>query len=185
MLNNKSSIIFFLYAFNYCNGFGQIQWTSENSLKWNNFKGTVLKNDTEFKAFAFSSVECEYGNHDTCIYYTVRSIFDENKSWYTDTSAELLQHEKGHFNISEIYARRIRKFLQENLQKDHYESEIRSGIDSLQGLNTKYQALYDIHTNHGKDMNAQKLWQLTIEKQLKQLDNYEICEYDNCKDSTQ
>lgn len=183
MCIKKVPIVIFFSFFNSIDSYSQIQWDSSLSITWSNFKGKPLNRMSEFKATTLSFVESEYGSHDTCFFYNVRTLFDEIKSWYVDTTNELLEHERGHFNISEIYARKIRKFLKINLRKGVPDDEIRKGIDELLKLKVKYQDLYDKETNYSQNLFKQKCWELKIAKQLKELDDYHICEYNNCSNS--
>lgn len=180
MSSKKVTIIIFFVFFNSINSYSQIQWNSIESINWSNFKGRPLNCISEFKANTFSSVECEYGSYDTCFFYNVRSLFDEIKSWHVDTTSELLEHERGHFNISEIHARMIRKFLRTNLRKGISDDKIRRGIDAIQKQKARYQNLYDIETNYSQNLLKQKWWQLKIKKQLKDLEDYQMCEYNSC-----
>ena len=166
--------------FNSTNSYSQIQWDSTASINWDNFKGSPIERKLEFKAGTTSYLECEYGSHDTCLFYNVRTFFDEVKSWHIDTTNELLEHEGGHFNISEIYARKIRQFLRINLRKEISDEKIRSGINALEEQKERYQELYDRETNYSINFVTQKCWQLKIHKQLEELQEYRMTEYTNC-----
>ena len=176
---NKSKFVVILFIFISFNSFGQIQWDSCSEINWGNFKGPPPEK-TEFKATTTTFFKCEYGSNDTCFFYTVKNLFDELKSWHKDSSKYLLNHERGHFDISEIYARKIRKFLKINLRKEISDINIRKGIGALEKQEVAYQKLYDAETNYSIDSEKQIQWLSTIQNQLKQLDDYKQSEYSNC-----
>lgn len=158
----------------------QTHWNLSSPLTWNNFKGSPPTGNFNFRANTFSEVNCQYGRSDTCIFYVIETRFIEDKSWYIDSSKELLEHEKGHFNISEIYARKIRKYLFSILRKSVSDEEIEKEIDKLQQLKIRYQTLYDTETNFSRNLNQQKRWALKISVQLKQLDKFKSSTFYSC-----
>jgi predicted secreted Zn-dependent protease len=52
----------------------------------------------------------------------VKNYFDKDQSWMMVKNAYVLQHEQIHFNISELYARKIRKSADSLSQKKRYQS---------------------------------------------------------------
>jgi hypothetical protein len=165
-----------------CNlkSFGQLKWDSSSSIKWNNFKG-IPNSNFKYEANTYSIINCEYAGSGNCFFYKVEALFLEEKSWcYIDTTNNLLKHEQGHFDISEIYARMIRRYLEMNLKKGVANSTIQKGIDSLQRLKNQCQDLYDRETNHSQDISEQIKWQIKIKDLLRSLNYYSITSYNNC-----
>ena len=101
--------------------------------------------------------------------------FSSKESWVcSDQKTEdILKHEQGHFDLTEIYARMFRKqvmaatFTFKNL-KDKY-NKIHTEI--ISGWN-KEQNLYDKETDHGIDSTKQHQWLKDIAKRLDELKAY-------------
>lgn len=161
---------------------GQIIWDSHKRIDWCNFKGSPPNASSDFKANTFSSVECEFGNSDTCFYYYVKACFYEEKSWKIDTTACLLEHERGHFDISELYARKIRKFLSLNLGKEISEVEIIAGVELIQDEKNRYQDLYDKETMYSQNSVKQREWLRNIQQKLEELKTYRNPKFNNCSE---
>lgn len=180
-LNNPKWIVILLLLIRF-NSFSQMDWNSELKINWSNFKGNAPKT-SEFKANTATYFVCEYGSNDTCFFYNVKNLFDKFKSWHKDSTNDLLEHERGHFDISEIYARKIRKFLKTNLLLATPDNSIRQGIEALEKQKNIYQKLYDKETNFSLNYEKQLEWQNKIKRQLKELDNYNESEYNHCPES--
>ena len=105
----------------------------------------------------------------------VQSYFEKNSSWIRTTAnqAYTLKHEQGHFDIAEIFARKIRKKLQaKKLSKTKGEAQIKKIWSKLYSEYFAMQKKYDKATSHSiKEKNQQK-WILKIAKELKELEAY-------------
>ena len=86
----------------------------------------------------------------------VFASFDKQKSWTKSDAIELLAHEQLHFDIVEVYVRKIRKFAQEAFDRNQRSQQyITKQITKLQSEYKKTQTKYDSETKHGivKDRN--------------------------------
>jgi membrane-bound lytic murein transglycosylase B len=104
-----------------------ILWRNNNSLQINDFK--ALQKDTvkTGKKFlgAISSISIEVittQKIDTLSKMVVKNYFHRDQSWMMVKNAYVLQHEQIHFNISELYARKIRKSADSLSQKKRNQS---------------------------------------------------------------
>jgi hypothetical protein len=111
------------------------------------------------------------------VVFEVPAIMDPDRSWIRpdlEGSEDVLAHEKIHFCISELYARKLRKKLREGGQYS------RSNYDCLTKImyrNTKVewrssQRRYDEETRHGADPEMQKKWEAAILEELEGLKEY-------------
>jgi len=113
----------------------------------------------------------------------VQAIFLKEFSWVTASgrlSRDLLAHEQGHFDLVEVYARRMTVDLQvldvtvENEDRLQAETEAFNGLDgAAQGLINQWseqaiaeQERYERETNHGTVRSAQTRWQAQIRNLL-------------------
>lgn len=149
-----------------------ISWNEFYRLQWHDFQGVPDENSrgdagtaVQIKAKPFL-VKKE-------IRYEVVALFNRNKSWARDRSPSLLAHEQLHFNIAELYARKIRKKVNELNER---------GVSDLSTYNTAIQKLllesnrtdeqYDLETLHGALSKKQTAWVKKVNEDLSNLQRY-------------
>ncbi len=153
-----------------------ISWSENRKLKWGDFKG--IKDSINFAengaATSYSiSLLPRNIKVDECEKINAIALFFKETSWTISESLGLLKHEQTHFDIAEIYVRKIRKCFSE--MKEDEESDIYSYIEIAKDLGsqcTVYQQLYDSETAHGTIGLKQLEWEKKTAKELKALDAY-------------
>jgi hypothetical protein len=150
-----------------------IYWSASYKLKWNDFQGIP---DTPSKYGAISNCGIKYklsANEDS-FKATVFCYFIKSKSWSIFKNSDtLLMHEQGHFDISELFARKLRKAFAE--YKFNY-TTVKIDIDQLFKLNNqervKMDSLYDKETNLSRNGKQQLLWNQKIKAELGKVEKY-------------
>jgi hypothetical protein len=150
-----------------------IYWQPTYKLKWEDFQGIP---DSSSKDGAISRPAIKYhlsANEDS---FNVKVIcfFIRSKSWSKFKESDtLLMHEQGHFDIAELFSRKLRKAFAEykfNAQT------VGKDIDKLFILNkqerTAMDALYDKETNHSQNKQQQILWNKKIKTELNSLKKF-------------
>lgn len=133
-----------------------IVWTPARTLDWKDFTATPPKNRLEG---ALSAVSHEYavGCREAVLHVRVQTVFWPEKSWVSNriTSSGLasrvgIRHEQVHFDLAEVYGRRLRRMFQElrdpcarsddelaalaeQVSKDHWANQRRFDIDTENG----------------------------------------------------
>lgn len=107
------------------------------------------------------------------IRYDVYAFFNRTKSWYRDKSEALLAHEQLHFDIAELYARKIRKKVRELHAKgvndmSIYNTAIRKLLDESNEIDMQY----DAETLHGSMVRKQQDWTQRVARELSELVAY-------------
>lgn len=163
--------ILFSVAFSVCT-FAQsesdtIYWSPCYKLKWDDFRGTP---DTSSQYSAVSRPGIKYylsANEDS---FNVRVVcfFIKSQSWSKLKSSDtLLMHEQLHFDIAELFARKLRKVFAE--YKFNY-TTVAKDIDKLFLLNkqerSKMDNLYDKETDFSRNRKQQLLWNKKIGMEL-------------------
>jgi len=92
-----------------------IYWTEDYKLTWNDFKGQPDYNVETISALSSSGLMHAKGCKNNKLDYEILSYFEKRESWvkveaYTDHH---LKHEQIHFDITELYARKLRRALSE------------------------------------------------------------------------
>ncbi len=152
-----------------------LQWRPSRTLSWNDFKGRAEKfseDDALTKSSIVVSFEFARPGH---INYEIRAVFHYYGSWAKDyaKTERLLLHEQTHFNITELFARKIRKELSET---DYVPGKFKSTLDEIYSkYETEwkaYQRVYDKQTNQGVNTKAQKEWDNKVLDELLQYKDY-------------
>lgn len=152
----------------------EMRWSKDYRIKWSDFKGdpgryTYMDATTE-SGIVFSWT-CDWGGFHPKVY----AIFDPINSWVNKRNASeyLLEHERAHFDITEIHARKLKKRFSE------IGNACRMGRRGIDGVaqevyqqSADMQDQYDKETNHSKNYTKQKQWLEKIAKQLKSLEDW-------------
>lgn len=147
----------------------QFSWSQDRRLTWADFKGKPDKKHFA-TALTYSDIKIGASSIDGKTTVTVQNFFDTKLSWSKNkTSAALLAHEQAHFDITEIYTRKLRIKLNEIVS----EETIRNGTfnkESTVILNEwkSFQQKYDDETNHGIIADKQKEWEEKVAMLLKE-----------------
>ena len=105
----------------------------------------------------------------------VRNYLITSASWIDTTAnvAHSLRYQQTLFDISEVYARKMRKALKEN------KSRILKAATVVEEVNTQYMTefskrriAYDSETAFGADQAKQKEWEAQLQKELDELKDY-------------
>ncbi len=112
----------------------------------------------------------KYKKGDSTFKYHIYSVFYKNGSWINDTS--LLEHEQLHFDISELYARKMRMALHLASNNPSMLKKSNKMLDEIYGQYEDCHARYDRETNFGAFPNMQFVWQRQISRQLDSLSQY-------------
>lgn len=154
----------------------KIYWSKDKKVTWNDFKGKPIKSSSD-AAITDSGFELQSSNkgQEHILVFELHTYFIKNKSWVKpdEKTENLLKHEQGHFDISEIFTRKIHKSIMEekftvkNFNKKLQELNVRNTKET-----SKYQELYDKETEHSKNEKKQTDWNEKIAKELKDLEQY-------------
>jgi len=153
-----------------------IYWNAERKLNWNDFKGTVPDSADFFARSAIRIETIGFWEEDMPNYKIVTKFYRYN-AWTKDTASKnLLQHEQVHFDIAELYARKIRKGIGD-LRRRH-ESDIAKYIEFINKLFKEYSVMtnieYDTATDYSRCVEVQQEWNERIAKKLYELRKYAV-----------
>jgi hypothetical protein len=104
----------------------------------------------------------------------IQAVFFRNTSWLKTDSAYGLNHEQMHFDICEIYARRLRqKIASKNLMRNKkLNAELNNLYRQINQDLEKEQDRYDRETEHSIKTERQELWNKKILAELEELKEY-------------
>jgi predicted secreted Zn-dependent protease len=151
---------------------GTLHWSASRPLVLADFKSRP-RPDEAHAALTSATIVAQVACHSNQFSGHVQAAFDPTRSWVRDPATitpKLLRHEQLHFDITEVYARRLRQKLAgvripcadlgptfERLSKGVYADW------------EKAEDQYDRDTNHGLKPAQQAQWETQIQQQLLEL----------------
>ncbi len=151
-----------------------IIWNKNRLLTWDDFKGKP-DTTTEYLAVTDCNFNTKFFSNKDTLHISTKCYMECKTSWKKKKtlSTALLKHEQLHFDIAELY---VRKLKLELVKMAVTKKEAQKKIDEISKLNTQqfkqYQALYDKETDHSKIKVKQLEWEKKITKELKDLEAY-------------
>ncbi|MDC6367073.1 MULTISPECIES: DUF922 domain-containing protein [Flavobacteriaceae] len=157
-------------------GFGQeieegVPWSMEKRLTWSDFKGKVPPAAVPAATTA-SGISYSYTanliHHEVHLDFEVNAYFYPNESWYKpDICDDLtLSHEQLHFDIAELFARKMRDKLKRTSFSDNVKAEIRKIYQEILKELQDYQELYDWETDFSRKRAKQLEWNQKVDSLL-------------------
>lgn len=149
-----------------------IYWNAGYKLAWSDFQG---KPDTlsEFTAATHATIQYSMKITGASLFTQVYCFFDRKTSWVSDKTDIGLIHEQGHFNIAELFARKLRKRFKE------YKAIPATARQDLKNIFLKIKternamdSLYDKETDFSRNETKQKFWTSKILNELKKFEEY-------------
>ncbi len=131
----------------------KLVWKEGTKLNWSLFKSSENKMKSDSTIVSYSSCGLSYtafkDKANNKMKVRIDATFDPSKSWKHPIKTKNLNinHEQGHFDIAEIYARKLRKEFLENVN-------------------------YDSITKRGTNAEKQNELDAEIKAQLKKLERY-------------
>ncbi len=150
-----------------------ISW-SEKRLTWNDFKGQPPVSD-RVAATTASGISYQFSTSGTKNSYKVdfeiSTHFYPNESWYKPDLCDevILGHEQLHFDISELFARKLRmEFSAATFTHENVKKKIKALYKRNNQELSDFQNRYDAETNFSRNRDAQIIWNEKIAEALKE-----------------
>ena len=144
-----------------------IKWNENRKLTWDDFKaapqqmGSTVAMTTTHLGFSYSIANGK-------VTYQIDCQFEKKKSWGLVKNDWILKHEQGHFDIAEIFARKLNKAVGEyQFNKNTFQKDLNAIYKSIIDEKEKFQQQYDDETDHSRNKPKQEEWLNKIEAELK------------------
>ncbi len=136
-----------------------IDWSHHNRLSWNDFKGSS-KNWGYVSALTASAIEYHYDCDGQHISVSAKAIFIPDESWVKSGSKNeyILAHEQLHFDITEVYARKLRMRLDKEVNHCDDVHKISKIADKVMDEWKQEQKKYDLESKHSINREMQDYW---------------------------
>ncbi len=154
-----------------------IIWDPDRKLNWEDFQG-MADTSSKFDALTQSGVQYSYrwqsSNHKITYTFEVNAYYDKSKSWVKNSKATstLLAHEQLHFDISELFARKLKQSMENTTFSVSHEAEIEKLVLASQSAREDMQLQYDTETEHMANAEQQLKWERFIANELEALKKY-------------
>ena len=151
-----------------------LYWDEDYRLTWDDFEGTPRYDYEHISALTSSGIIYYKGCKDGKIIYKVQSYFEKNESWVKAEALtdHHLRHEQLHFDITELYARKLRKRLSEKNFQCGQEAEFEDFVGKFLDNWHMMQQAYDANSRHSMDREVQKNWYYKVAMELSLLDDF-------------
>ena len=151
-----------------------IVWSARRSLTWADFKAKPPDDVSIVAAHTRYTIVHGMRCAGSKFEYRVVAAFRPNESWVRHAvlrtpadSARALRHEQTHFDLSEVHARRLRRYFAELMAPCNMSSDdLASAATRMERAEKAAQALYDDETQNSRNAAQQARWDKEIQSQL-------------------
>ncbi len=157
----------------------KISWRKGVKLTWDDFQGTP-NTSSPYIAYTSNWINYTYNwDGNKKLSFNVTCSFQRSKSWKNSShnlTEDILQHEQGHFDIGEIYTRKMRQAFTNYCASHTYNTNTQSDLDGIfhKLLDETHviEDRYDNETNHSILTAKQTEWYAKITSMLEELSAY-------------
>lgn len=153
-----------------------LTWHKERKLEWKDFQG--MRDSLNYPNYdAVTNAEIRFTSGFLKTYdfskINVFAFFNKKKSWTCSNTKETLQHEQLHFDIMELFARKMRSEFSKEIKKEVVDANSYFDIYQKQfNKCSQYQQLYDIKTEHGNIEKKQLQWNEKTHREMDSLQDF-------------
>src|SRR5690242_11936695 len=89
-----------------------LNWSDDRKLTWNDYKASP-SSESDAAASTTTYLAISYNISRDGFSYTIQSKFSKSRSWGRHKNDYILSHEQAHFDIAEIFARKLHQKMSE------------------------------------------------------------------------
>lgn len=153
-----------------------IFWEEGRRLTWQDFtEGTPGPGVAAHSALSIHYTVCKRSIWNGKVALRVDCTFQKSNSLVSTPNIHplLLGHEQLHFDIAEVFARKLRKaFATSKLHTGNVDEEAKRLYQKVMLEYMNFQRMFDIETRYGAEKDVQLKWGRRVAEELKQLENY-------------
>lgn len=150
-----------------------IDWNAKRQLTWADFKGNPNPS-SDAAASTTTYLGIEYNISSKGFSYDIQCRFSRTRSWGKSKTDYILKHEQGHFDIAELFARKLHKEMGEyKFNKNTFKSDLRVIYERVSKEKEEFQNRYDRETDHSRRSVRQSEWNVMIKDLLEEYEDYD------------
>lgn len=166
------SIIFAVTAIGQSKDEELISWNANKKLTWADYKGSP-KPEADAVASTATYLGIEYSFNNKGFGYKITCSFSKTRSWGSHKTDYVLAHEQGHFDIAEIFARKLNWRMSEyRFNKNSFKTDLKKIYDEITREKEDMQNEYDRETNHSIKKEKQAEWLKKIREELNEYKDF-------------
>jgi hypothetical protein len=157
----------------------EFTWSADRRLTWDDFRGPVQPYTVDnIAAATFCAIGFETNTvtqNNPMLKVNVFNTFYTRKSWIRESekNPNILAHEQGHFDLCELYTRKLRERMANvNVDVASLRTTLKGIYAALQKEYQERQQQYEDDTNHGLIYKEQDRWEAMIAQELAQTDKW-------------
>jgi hypothetical protein len=149
-----------------------LDWQAGRRLTWADYKASPDPT-ADAAATTATVLAVSYNFSSSGFTYKIECRFSKTRSWGVHKTDYILSHEQGHFDIAEIFARKLHKKLSEyQFNRRTYQKDLDKIYDEVVQGKDKMQNDYDRETNHSINKDKQAEWLQKIRLLLEEYKAY-------------
>ncbi len=149
-----------------------IPWVPHRRLTWDDFLCEPRRN-TDAVASTSTSLGIAYQIKNNQLTYQITCNFSKKRSWGLVKTPYILAHEQAHFDITEIFARKLHQALQDyQVNRKTFKEDINTIYERVVKAKEAFQKLYDSQTDHSRKSAKQQEWLERIDEILDETSPY-------------
>lgn len=149
-----------------------LEWDYSRKLTWDDYKGNPNP-ESDAAASTTTLLAIEYKISSNGFRYKIDSRFSKTRSWGIHKTDYILSHEQGHFDIAEIYARKLNMKMSEyKFNTKTYQKDLKKIYQDILDEKEEVQNAYDGETRHSINKAKQAEWLKIIAKMLEEYEDY-------------
>lgn len=177
--------LLFILCFSILLGFHLTAQESNRELVWNQPDGLTMEDFqrnlanvpqkqkvgrntyAQLEGYIYCGIKFSYEQRGNNLKYEIYSFMEPSQSWIRDkNNVGTLKHEQAHFNIAEIYSRKLKYDLRNEWNLKRAKKKYKQMFKSL----LKKQADFD--KDHHGEVGVERKWEIWINEQLRELNQY-------------
>jgi len=149
-----------------------IEWSPVKRLTWDDYLAKP-SSVSDAAAITSTALGVEYHLKNNALTYTISCRFSKTNSWGRHKTDYILQHEQGHFDITELFARKLAKELKAyKFNPGKVQEDVSRIYKKVMDEKEEYQNKYDKETDFSRNKEQQAEWLEKIRDELDDLDEY-------------
>lgn len=145
-----------------------IKWQESRRLTWDDFKAEPLQIGNT-AAMTTTHLGFSYNVANGKATYKIDCRFEKKRSWGLVKNDWILKHEQGHFDIAEIFARKLNKSVSEyQFNRASFKKDLDGIYKSVVDEKENFQQQYDDETDYSRNKTKQEEWLKKIGSELKE-----------------
>ena len=143
-----------------------VEWSPAKRLTWDDYLAKP-SSSSDAAAITSTALGLEYHVRNNALTYKITCKFSKTRSWGKYKTDYILEHEQGHFDITEIFARKLENALREyDFNPKKFKSDLDQIYREIMEKKEELQNQYDVETDYSRNKEKQAEWLKKIQREL-------------------